>query len=115
MPVAFFGQNVAEDFIKAAVHTVELDHPDANKSVVQFLTEILSIGRRAMNFNFDNDVVRKHILNYGGELLYQCLQASIFSLSANLRYDVANLIKSLVQLDSTVNFNNFSVNNFNWF
>lgn len=102
MPAAFFGQNVAEDFIRAAVHTIELDHPDANKSVVQFLTEILSIGKRALNFGVDNEVVKNHILNYGSELLYQSLQASIFTLSANLRYDVANIIKTLVQLDSAV-------------
>jgi transportin-3 len=101
MPNAFFTQHVAEDFIKAAVHTVELDHPDANKSVVQFLTEFLSIGKRALSFNNgENETVKKYMLNYGGEMLYQCLQACIFSLSANLRYDVANLIKTLVQLDS---------------
>jgi len=99
MPAAFFGQEVSEEFMKAAVHTVELDHPDANKSVVQFLTEILSFTKR-MNFATSDDSVKKLILTYGEELLYQCLQASIFTLSASLRYDVANLIKILVQLDS---------------
>jgi len=103
MPAAFFGQEVSEEFMKAAVHTVELDHPDANKSVVQFLTEILSFTKR-MNFATSDDSVKKLILTYGEELLYQCLQASIFTLSASLRYDVANLIKILVQLDSAVSF-----------
>jgi hypothetical protein len=75
---------------------------DANKSVVQFLTEVLSIGRRSLNFGTVNEIVKKHVVNYGGELLYQCLNACIFTLSANLRYDVSNLIKSLIQLDSQV-------------
>ncbi|KAI6184207.1 Transportin-3 [Aphelenchoides bicaudatus] len=101
MPAAFFGQEIAENFIRAAIHTVELDHPDANKSVVQFLTEVLSIGRRTLNYGTVNEVVKKHIVNHGGELLYQCLQACIFTLSANLRYDVSNIIKFLVQLDQS--------------
>lgn len=117
MPSAFFRQQVAENFIKAAIETVELDHSggvftqcctdlivslDANKSVVQFLTEILSLGKRAINFGATNEIVKKYIVQYGGEMLYQCLQASLFTLSGNLRYDVSNLIKSLILLDSTV-------------
>lgn len=72
---------------------------------MQFLTEVLSIGRRSLNFGTVNEIVKKHVVNYGGELLYQCLHACVFTLSANLRYDVSNLIKSLIQLDSTVSFN----------
>lgn len=105
MPAAFFNESVAEQLMQSAVVNVELDHQEANKSIVQFLTEVLSLGATQSgppNFKPTVDRVNVLIHTYGELLLWHCLHGSIYVLSAHLRYDVARIIKSLIQIARSV-------------
>ncbi|KAI6242871.1 Importin N-terminal domain-containing protein [Aphelenchoides fujianensis] len=88
MPTPFFAQEVAERMLQRAIPSVELEHQDANKSAVQFLTEPTA------------EKVKGLIVKYGEEFLWHCLHATIFVLSSHLRYDVARLIHSLLRVDA---------------
>ncbi|KAI6194285.1 CDK-activating kinase assembly factor MAT1 [Aphelenchoides besseyi] len=103
MPTAFFQQDVAEQIVQCAIFCVELDHSDANKSVVQFLTEVLSLSssiRCSPSLKNTVQKVKMLISKYGQQLLWHCMHGSIFVLSCHLRYDVARLIRSLLQVDA---------------
>ncbi|KAI6227965.1 Transportin-3 [Aphelenchoides besseyi] len=105
MPTAFFRQDIAEQILQCAIFCVELDHPDANKSVVQFLTEVLSLSsstRCPPSLKDTVEKVKMLISKYGQQLLWHCMHGSIFVLSSHLRYDVARLIRSLLQVDAAV-------------
>lgn len=98
IPAAFLREPIVEKIFELGIQLIEFDHPDANKSTILFLEEILKLAyskRSPPFFQPTVDTAVALIKKYGPKLVWHCIHGAIFSLPSAARYDVAGLLKLL--------------------
>ncbi|CAD5215243.1 unnamed protein product [Bursaphelenchus xylophilus] len=101
LPAALFREEVTEQLVQGATYLIETEHQDANKSVLLFLTEVMNLASSQKvppPFQPTVDTARSLILKYGDKIIWHCIHGAIFHLSAHIQYEVAALIKLLLQV-----------------
>lgn len=98
MPVAFIREPIVEKIFEIALHLLEFDHQEANKSTALFLEEILKLAysqRVPPYFAATRDTATGLVKKYGPKLVWHCIHASVFKVPSAVRYDIAGLLKLL--------------------
>ncbi|CAB4064075.1 TRPO3 [Lepeophtheirus salmonis] len=102
--VPYLQTSVINPITECAIMSVTLDHPDANASVMKFLSTLLYAGRsREAKEDFE---IRKGLVAnirnlYGEKLIDKLINASIFHLCSSAFDDVSEVIYELLLSDRT--------------
>jgi len=99
-PEIFFREAVSETLFEGALHGLELDHTDANRSVSKFITESLKLGKENRGNAGAGTTAAEHFLTkYGEQLVWQNVNSALFLLSYPLRKDMAEIVFLIGQLN----------------
>uniref|UniRef100_A0A915DNM6 Uncharacterized protein n=1 Tax=Ditylenchus dipsaci TaxID=166011 RepID=A0A915DNM6_9BILA len=106
-PHKFFCEPVCATLFEGAIHGLELDHSDANKSVSKFIGETIDIVKRKKNGNLSMHLqqytsqlvgAEQLVLKYGDQVVWHSINAALFHLSHPLRREMAEILFALGQL-----------------
>ncbi|KAI1711641.1 exportin 1-like protein domain-containing protein [Ditylenchus destructor] len=107
LPQKFFNEQISANTFECAIHGLELDHTDANRSVSKFVVETIEIAKKLKDGRLPSHLqpvasqlvgAQKIILNYGDKIVWHALHGAIFNLSNSLRKEMADIIFSLGEL-----------------
>ncbi|CAD5210039.1 unnamed protein product [Bursaphelenchus okinawaensis] len=101
LPVPFFQEQVAEQLIEVGTYLIETPHQDANKSVLFFITEVINFAtsdRVPLQYQAGAQIAKSLIIKYGNKIVWHCIHGSIYHLSAHIQYEVAAVLKLLLQI-----------------
>jgi len=100
-PVALFKSEVMPSIINCATEATQLDHRDANQSVLKFLFDIVRSGLRlkdALDFPERQLLVRNMMLRHGELIVYKVIYGGIIALPMYTLQDITELLFELKEL-----------------
>lgn len=87
------------NIMQLGIHGINLDHTEANTSVMKFFYELVHQCRKESPTPDGNAVtmVRSILNQYGPNCVYTCLHASIFNLPSSLLLGICDLLYQIKQ------------------
>ncbi|XP_013777598.1 transportin-3-like [Limulus polyphemus] len=102
MPVVFLQCPVFKSLFQLALAACNLDHKDANSSVMQFFYSLMQIGRlheKAPDFTVRQSLVKGILKEHRQTLIFTLVQAAIFHLPSYVMPDIADVLYEMMKLD----------------
>ncbi|XP_054260687.1 transportin-3-like [Macrosteles quadrilineatus] len=101
-PVVFLTAPVFPSILQCGLMAVQLDHRDANSSVMKFFSDMVHAGvshPEREDFTARQQLVREMLAEHGRTLVNNLIHASVFCLHSYMLCDVAMVITELILWD----------------
>lgn len=100
--LAYLQSDFLPSIFECALMAVNLDHKDANGSVMKFIFDLYHLGRskeEREDFDHRSAIVHRFRLEYGSRLTHSLLNAAIFYLPTYTYQDIGDILLELMLLD----------------
>uniref|UniRef100_A0A1B6FRA0 Transportin-3 n=1 Tax=Cuerna arida TaxID=1464854 RepID=A0A1B6FRA0_9HEMI len=104
-PVALLTSVSFPSILQCGLLAVQLDHRDANASVMRFFSDLIHTGishQEREDFETRHRLIREVLLEHGRTLVTNLIQASVFCLHSYMLCDVATVLLELVSWDQVL-------------